>query len=318
MSQPPNQPPYPEQYPGQSYPPPGPAHGGQPIPAQPFPPQQGYPAPPYQGQPNPDVPPSVPPGYPPQPGYGVQPPYPQPEYGQAGYPQSGPPLGAGYPPPQPQPKSRALAITLVSIAVALVLCVGGGTALYLVGRNAADDVTTSPTAAPVAPSATPERTESTEEPAADITVVEPKTLGGRPRVTDPQFAGAVDELKEELEDMPRATETVGALYGTPAERDLVIVAAVASEVEDPQRELNATFLGAGVSGLKLTGLTTPSAGSLGGVAKCGKGEAGGAPVVVCGWADEGSVGLLIWYYKSMNSAKAEFPKLRAQVEKVAN
>ncbi|OJF11294.1 hypothetical protein BG844_27160 [Couchioplanes caeruleus subsp. caeruleus] len=264
------------------------------------------------------MPPSVPPGYPPQPGYGVQPPYPQPEYGQAGYPQSGPPMGAGYPPP-PKPKSRTLAITLVSIAVVLVLCVGGGTALYLVGRNATDDVTTSRTVAPTATaSPTPEQTEATEEPAAEITVVEPRTLGGRPKVTDPQFTGAVDQLKEELRKMPRATETVGALYGTPAERDLVVVAAVASEVEDPQRELNATFLGAGISGLMLTGLTTPSSGSLGGVAKCGKGEAGGAPVVVCGWADDGSVGLLISYYKSMSAAKAEFPKLRAQVEKVSN
>ncbi|MEV6595417.1 hypothetical protein AB0M36_00980 [Actinoplanes sp. NPDC051346] len=314
MSQPPNQPPYPEQPSGQPYP----AYGAQPGPPQPYP-ASPYPGPgsPYQGQPNPDVPQSVPPGYSPQPGYGAQPQYPQPDYSQAGYPQSGPPMAAGYPPP-PKPKSRALPITLVSIAVVLVLCVGGGTALYLVGRNAADKVSTSRSAAPVVPpTTTPQRTEATEAPEAEITVVEPKRLGGRPKVTDKQFAGAVDQLKKELAELPQASETVGALYGTPAKQDLVVVAAAAAEVSNPTSELNATFLGAGITGLKLSGITTTSPGSLGGVAKCGKGNAGGAPVILCAWADDGSVGWIIWYYESMSNAKAEFTKLREQVEQVS-
>ena len=343
-----SQPPYPGQpYPeqpasGQPYQQP---HGGQPAP--------GQPGSPYQGQPNPDVPPSVPPGYPPQPPYG-QPGYPQSdptrvEYGQPGYPQSGPPAAgypqsgppaAGYPqsgvpmaagyPPAPAPKSRALPITLVSIAVFLVLCVGGGTAVYLAGRNTADDVAARPTGFPTTGStATPEQTataepteepteEPTAEPTATITVVEPKTLGGRPKLTDPQFAGAVEELQEGLKEVPDATETVGALYGSPAKQSIVIVAAAAAEISNPKRELDGTFLGAGVGGLKLSGITSISPGPLGGAAKCGRGEAGGAPLIMCGWADEGSVGWVIWYFKSMSSAKAEFPQLRAQVEKKSN
>lgn len=335
MSQPPFPgPPYPEQpSSGQPYQQP---YGGQPGP--------GQPGSPYQGQPNPDVPPSVPPGYPPQPPYG-QPGYPQSdptrvEYGQpgypqpgppgypqsgppmaAGYPQSGPPMAAGYPPP-PKPKSRALPITLVSIAVFLVLCVGGGTAVYLAGRNTADDVTARPTGFPTTGStATPEQTvtaDPTEEPSATITVVEPKTLGGRPKLTDPQFAGAAEELQQGLQQVPDATETVGALYGSPAKQNIVIVAAAAAEIDNPKRELDGTFLGAGVGGLKLSGITSISPGPLGGAAKCGRGEAGGAPLIMCGWADEGSVGWVIWYFKSMSSAKAEFPALRSQVEKKSN
>ncbi|MFI5491226.1 hypothetical protein [Actinoplanes sp. NPDC051859] len=299
-----SQPPYPG---GQPYP-----FEGQPPPTQPYPVQPGYPGSPYQGQPNPDVPPSVPPGYPPQPAYGA----PQPEYGPAPYPQSGPPMG-GYPPPlPPQPKSRTLPIVLVSVAVFLVLCVGGSVALYLVGRNAADDGTTARTAAPATPTTgTPQRTEATPAPVAEITVVEPRTLGGRPKLTDPQFASAVSQLKSELQTIPNATETVGALYGTVAKQDLVIVAAVAAQVPNPERELNATFLGAGVSGLKLTGITSTAPGDLGGVAKCGKGEAGGAPVILCAWADEGSVGWVLWYFEKMSTAKAEFTDLRGQVEK---
>lgn len=334
MSQPPNQPypgpPYPEQ-PGSGSPWSGQPASGQPYSPQPHPgqpgyPSQPYPGQPYQGQPNPDVPSSVPPqpGYPPQPAYVQQPSYPQPEYAQPdytqAYPQSGPPM-AGYPAP-PKGKSKALPITLVSIAVVLVLCVGGGAAIYLVGRNTADKLAA--TAEPATPSprstdaAEPTEDATTEPPASTITVVEPKTLGGRPKLTDPQFAGAAKELEKGLAEVPGATETVGALYGTPEKQDIVIVAAAAAPVSEPKRELDSTFLGAGVSGLKLTGITSTNAGSLGGVAKCGKGDAGGAPLIMCGWADDGSVGWVIWYFKSMSKAKAEFPKLRAQVEKKSN
>jgi hypothetical protein len=344
MSQPPNQPypgqPNPEQpgsgspwsgqpasgQPNSSPPYPGqPGQPSQPYPGQPYP-GQPYPGQPYQGQPNPDVPTSVPPqpGYPPQPAYVQQPSYPQPEYAQPdytqAYPQSGPPMG-GYPVP-PKNKSRALPITLVSIAVVLVLCLGGGTAIYLVGRNTADNRAEEVQSATPSPrltgNAEPTEDATTEPPASTITVVEPKTLGGRPKLTDAQFAGAAEELEQGLAAVPDATETVGALYGTPEKQDIVIVAAAAAPIEDPKRELDATFLGAGVGGLKLTGITNADAGALGGVAKCGKGDAGGAPLIMCGWADEGSVGWVIWYFKSMSKAKAEFSKLRAQVEKKSN
>ena len=41
----------------------------------------------------------------------------------------------------------------------------------------------------------------------------------------------------------------------------------------------------------------------------------GINLAVCSWADEGSSGMLIFYYKSVSKAKAEFPALRAQIEK---
>ncbi|WP_153040385.1 hypothetical protein [Actinoplanes sp. TFC3] len=327
MSQPPNQPPYPgEPYnqpgPGQPYGAPPPSSGGPygapPPSGQPYgaqPPSSGgpYGAPGpygtpggYQGQPNPDVPSSVPPGYPPQPEYAQQGAYGQP--------------GAPFQQQPPKKKSKVLPIVLISLAVLLVLCVGGGTAIYLVGKNTVDDVADAiASAAPTGPVTTPDGGTTTTEPAEDnsskITVVEPKTLGGRPKLTDPQFAGAAEELEQGLKQVPDATDTVGALYGTPSKQDIVIVAAAAAKVSDPEKELDNTFLGAGIGGLKLTGITEASPGDLGGAAKCGKSEAGGADLIMCGWADEGSIGWVIWYFKSMSSAKAEFPKLRAQLEK---
>jgi hypothetical protein len=344
MSQPPYPgQPYPDQ-PNQGQPYYGQPHPGQPYSAQPYS-GQPDPTPPWSGQPNPDTPSSVPPqpGFPPSgygqqpsygqapaygPSYGDQPAYNQPTaygqpnaYGEAtayGQPNAyGEPTAygeqPGFPPPQPPKKSKAVPIVLVSVAVLLVLCVGGGTAIFMAGRNKAKeivDAANNPTSAAGTPTGKP-----TQKPHSRITVTEPKTLGGRPKLTDAQFSTLADELQNGLASVPNATATVGALYGTPAKHDIVVIAGAAAPIANPKRELDSTFLGAGIGGLKVTGIKTINAGPLGGLAKCGKADAGGIDLAMCGWADDGSVGWIMFFSKSVNSAKAEFPKLRGQVEK---
>ena len=321
MSQPP--------YPGQPYP--GEPSSGQPYQGQP--PYQPYPGQPGGDPAQPQYPPTQPypssgqPSYGPEyapPGYGQQPP---PGYGQAypgqeqpGYGQQPPPgYGqSGFPPPTPpKKKSKVLPIVLTSVAIVLVLCVGGVVALYMIGKNEVDkvddavrDVTPTSTAAPATP-------DETEEPATTVQIVEPKTLGGRDKLTDAQFTAVTDQLKQGLSTVPGATSTVGALYGDPADQDIVIVAAAEAPITNPQRELDSTFYGAGVGGLKIDNIQTAPTGALGGAAKCGRSETSNIPMAICTWADKGSVGMFIWYYKSVSKAKAEFPKLRAQVEKVS-
>jgi hypothetical protein len=330
MSQPPQPPysgePYPGQpssgqpYQGQPYP--GQPSSGQPYQGQQYPGQQypSYPQQPYQGQPNPDVPTSVPPGYPPTSAYPAgdytqpQQPYGQPPaYGQgAGQPSFGQP---GFPPiPPAKKKSKVLPIVLTSVAIVLVLCVGGVVALALIGKNAQDKINSQKTTTTPTTGTTTEAADPTLAPAADIKIVEPKTLGGRPKLTDAQFADVAKELQTSLKEVPGATNSVGALYGTVARQDIVIVAAAEAPIADPEKELTQTFYGAGVGGLKVDDITTAPTGSLGGVAKCGSASTGGVDMAICSWADDGSLGMMIWYFKSVNKAKAEFPKLRAQIE----
>jgi len=97
-----------------------------------------------------------------------------------------------------------------------------------------------------------------------------------------------------------------------------VVVAAKTLVPNPKKELDSAFTGRGVSELNLTGVASIPAGPLGGVAKCAKGNAGGAPLAMCGWADEGSSGLVFWYFTSLSDAKKEFIKLRGQVEKKSN
>ena len=301
-----------EQYPGQ--PAPGQQYPGQPNPDQQYPGQphsaqpysgQPYSGQPYSGQPNPDVPSSVPP----------QPGLPQPTYGmQPGYPAAEP----------PKRKSKALPIVLVAVAVVLVLCVGGGTAAFLLVRNSTEGVADAiesaeplPTVTGAAPTTEPTADPTPTEAARTITVVEPKRLGGRPKLTDEQFARIAEDLEDELSEAPGATTSVGALYGTVAKRDIVVIAGVAAPVDDPGKELTGTFFGAGVGGLDVTGITEVEPGPLGGEAKCGKADASGVNMALCAWADEGSVGWIIWYFKSVKQAKAEFAKLRGEIEKAS-
>ncbi|MCA2216112.1 hypothetical protein [Jidongwangia harbinensis] len=294
------------------------------------PPQPGFPPPPQYGA-QPGYPTSGQPAYTPGPEYGQpQPGYgqPQPEYGQPqpGYGQPQPGYAMMGPPQPPQKKSKALPIILISVAVALVLCVGGAAVVFVAARDTAGDLVDAAQSAAATPDPTVTAADPTDEPGPaptttapkstkNIKIVEPKTLGGRPKLTDPQFAGAAEELQSGLADVPGATNTVGALYGTPAKRDIIIIAGVEAPVDDPGQELDSTFLGAGVGGLKVTGITKVSPGPLGGEAKCGKAAASGVNMVLCGWADEGSVGWIIWYFKSLSKAKAEFPRLRGQIEK---
>jgi hypothetical protein len=295
----------------------GPPAPGQPYPSQPasdpyaqpqYPPTQQYPA----AQPYPPQPPPQPGAYaPPPPDFGQQ----QQQYAQPGYP----PMTAV---PAVRKKSRALPITLVSIAVFLVLCVGGTTAVVLVARNTAKSVEnnaqnyTPPTLPSIDPIDPIDPAPTTEPPAEkSITIVEPKTLGGRPKLTDAQFKKVTDQLKGDLEKIPNARNTVGALYGTVGKQNIVVIAGVEADVDNPSQELNGTFLGAGVGGLKVTGITTIPAGPLGGVAKCGKAASSGVDMVLCGWADDGSVGWIIWYFKTISKAKSEFAGLRGQIEK---
>ena len=249
--------------------------------------------------------------------YGQQaPPYGQPDFAQSGYGQP------GFPPPTPpKKKSKAMPIILTSVAIVLVLCVGGVVALYMIGKDKVDDVNdkiASSTATPTAP-ANGTTTAPNEQPppkaAATVQIVEPKTLGGRPKLTDPQFADVAKQLQSSLKSVPGATDSVGALYGTVAKQDIVIVAAAEAPIDDPATELSQTFYGAGVGGLKISNITAAPTGTLGGSAKCGSATTSGVDMAICSWADDGSLGMVIWYFKSVSKAKAEFPKLRAQIEK---
>jgi hypothetical protein len=262
--------------PGQAYQPPPPAGYG-PPPAGYGPPPAGYGEQPgYEQQP----------GFG-QPGYGQQPGFGQPGYGQQ--PGFAPQYGA---PGQPPKKSSALKIVLIILGVLVLLCAVGGTIVGLVAKDKISDLIEG----------------------ARISVVEPDTLAGRPKVTDPALAGTMTLLDSQLKKVPGATSTVGALYGDPQSQDLVIVEAVASITGTAQSRYDDFTTGMGSSGFAPDDLQDTDPGPFGGIARCGDGQnTTGQSIWVCVWSDKGSTGMIAMTAKPSNP-EPEFVTMRGQIE----
>ncbi|GAA2187756.1 hypothetical protein [Micromonospora lupini] len=262
----------------------GPPHDSPPPqqPGQPAAPQQpGGWSPPQQGQPQQ--------GQPQQPG-GWPPPQ------QQGFPpaQPGQPYGApnqfGGPPPAK--KSNVGKIILIVLAVVLVLCLGGAAITWFAVKDEVGDVVD----------------------ATKTRVVAPATLAGRAKNTDPQLQKAADQMVTEMKaEVQNETSAVGAFYGDPTKQDLIMIAAVSGVMADPKKELDEAVTGLS-SELTVTNMAAVEAGPLGGDARCGDGKTDGVPLGVCVWADRGSVGLVVMYFKSAEETKAEFVTIRGQIE----
>ncbi|MFC4145297.1 hypothetical protein ACFO0M_03440 [Micromonospora mangrovi] len=278
MSQPPSNP-----YPG-SYPPPQqpggyppPQQSGYPVPQQP----EGYPVP---QQPEGYPAPQQPDGYPaPQ----------QPQYG--GYPTSGQPYGGPVTPagPPPQKKSNVTRILLITLAVVLVLCLGGAAVLFFAAKGKVGEVVD----------------------ATKTRVVAPATLAGRAKATDPTLQQGAQQLETELKkSLPDATSTVGAFYGEPAKKDLVMIAAASGLNANPGKTLDDTVSGMKSTDVEVGEMKTVDAGPLGGEAKCGDATAAQVPMGVCVWSDRGSIGMILIYFKTGVQAQAELATMRGQIE----
>ncbi|GAB3846755.1 hypothetical protein GCM10029963_27060 [Micromonospora andamanensis] len=270
--------------------------------AGPYPPSGGYPNAGPTPHPQPGVGPyppagAQPGGYPAPPGTypppgGALPPPGQPYPGGPGFGGTEPGLGGpGLAGPQKK-KFGVGKILLVVFAVLLVLCGGGGTAIWFAVK---DDVT--------------EAVEATR-----TRMIAPDTLAGRPKITDPELQQAADDMVRNIEaTVSNETSAVGAFYGDPADRDLIMIAGASGLMSDPKQELDAAVQGLSAE-LDLTNMTAVDPGPLGGEARCGDGGSDGVPLGICTWADRGSVGLIVMFFSSRADAQAEFVTIRSQVQ----
>jgi hypothetical protein len=240
------------------------------------------PYPPHPGQPGPD----------PQGGY------PPPSYPGAQPCPSQPGQPDGYPPPDgapPKKKRTGLKIVLIVVAALLVLCVGGiGLAVFM-AKDKVEDVVA----------------------AAKITVVEPQTLGGREKVSDPQLAGSVQSLDSEMRKIDGTTSSVGAIYGDLQKQDVVMIAAASTLAGTAQSRFDEFSSGLNSGGFSVSKLQDTDPGPLSGIAKCGDSSAGGVPTAVCVWSDAGSVGMVAMLFKDRADLEKEFVSIRGQVEQKA-
>lgn len=163
-------------------------------------------------------------------------------------------------------------------------------------------------AAPVSPTPT--------APARKVTVVTPDKLGGRSKNTEAGLTKMSSDDAIRLNGIPKVTATVGQFYGSNGRKDLLLVlAAAAPGIAASNLDVLITNATTGAEVVKPP--TTVDAGPLGGTAKCAEAKVQGNLVSICGWLDEGSIGLIGFYYVGLDKASAEFPARRAEVEKVS-
>ncbi|GIE80695.1 hypothetical protein Aph02nite_66450 [Actinoplanes philippinensis] len=259
-----------------------------------------YPPPPGEPLPPPVDPYESP--QPTQPQY-MQPQYTPPSFGGHGYGQQpaypmAPPAATG---------SRTVAITLVSIAIGLVLLVGGGTVIYLLGQK------TSGTGAVKGASPSPSASPTAGPAEADISISEPKTLNDYPKIEAEDFESLTGDLEKQLKGYPGADNAFGAVYGDVDDKKLIAALAAEVDIDDPQQMLDTMFQSfSGKS--QLTGVSAAGLGDLGGVAQCGDTTSGEYEMALCGWADEGSVGMFLFFDETAVDVKGDFPDMRAEIE----
>jgi hypothetical protein len=255
------------------------------------PPYQPYPQEPQPGQPgSPSVPGGQgypPPGsYPPPPnqGFGGQPPADQ-GFGSA------PPADQGFG-SAPAPKKRSVwkIVALVVVAV-VVLCVGGIGTFVFVNRDKVKDAVD----------------------AAKIKVVEPASLGTRPKASDPDLDGSLDGALKEMKSQADVTGTAGAIYGDPKKLDILMLIAASSIGGSAQERYDGMVQGIG-SDFGMTGLKDVDPGPLGGIAKCGDGTVSTVPLGICMWADSGSFAMLVLFNKKGADLQKDFVSYRGQIE----
>ncbi|BBH68533.1 hypothetical protein ACTI_52180 [Actinoplanes sp. OR16] len=232
-----------------------------------------------------------------------QPNFEQPHFAQPTFVQ---PTGyAPHFPPAP-PKSRKIPIVLLSVAIGLVLLVGSTTVFYLAGKKLIGGGTTS-----AGPSSGASADPGPGQ--VDITISEPKTLNGHAKIEAEELASLTTDLEKELEGYPGAANAFGAVYGDLADKKMIAALAAEVDVDDPQLMLDTVFQSfSGES--QLTSVSPASTGSLGGVAQCGGTTVAKEDVAICGWVDEGSVGMILYFYETAVDVKGDFPDMRAEIE----
>jgi hypothetical protein len=251
-----------------------------------YPGGQGQPA--GSGQPGPYPSPGQPQyGGPGQPQYGA-PQYGTPQYGAPGQPPPGygPAPYGGAPAPAPKKSHKGL---WIGLSVVVVLLIAGAVALFVFIKPFVAE--------------------------GNAKLSTPQTVAGLQLSTNDQLKAAAEQMKTQMnQDVKNATSSIGAFYSDPSDpTKIVMIAGVTGTVADPNKELNDAFSSMGTGGLPVSNIHDVDPGSLGGSAKCGEGSTQGQPLVVCAWADHGSLAMIVFFNRDAASSEPLFRQIRGEI-----
>jgi hypothetical protein len=149
----------------------------------------------------------------------------------------------------------------------------------------------------------------------DATIATPDTVAGLTRTTRPALQSTADQLNGQLRaGMKDVSGSVVSFYEDPADPSkIVLLYGVTGPVTNPERSLNATLDQLTGGGGIYVEMHRVDPGPLGGEAKCGAGDSSSGPLSVCGWADHGSIAVVIFYNRDVESSTALFGRIHNEV-----
>ncbi len=147
------------------------------------------------------------------------------------------------------------------------------------------------------------------------TLSTPDTVAGMHRAVDADTNQTTDYLRDALAADASLGGAVGAVYSDPANADRrVLLFGGTGSISSPSTKLDSAFSLLNDQTGDVTGIHEVTPGPLGGVVKCGTSNGDGAPISVCGWADNSSLALARFPDRSMDEAAGLMLQLRAAIE----
>jgi len=178
-----------------------------------------------------------------------------------------------------EPRGKRTGLKIFAV-VALVLILAGGVAGYVFGK-------------PI----------MAEYPA---TVAAPDTIAGFARSTTPELKSLSDQMDSDLRQGAGFKTTAAGVYHKEgdAQQKIVMVFGGSKLILRPQAELDAAYASIEEGGLQVADRKAVPAGSLGGHAECATSVTGGVKLSICGWADHGALGMVMFFDRGIaESAK---------------
>jgi hypothetical protein len=148
-----------------------------------------------------------------------------------------------------------------------------------------------------------------------VRIIEPETLNGRPKVTDPEVQESLAEMEKRVKDaIPGEENVVVAMYGDLQGTNMVRIVAVDRATAEGDLEVNGIFQRLRDRGFTVSKVESTNPGPLGGIAKCAEVNTPSGGQSICAWADEQSVGSVTFFLKKREEAKSEFVGIRSLIE----
>ncbi|MDG6108136.1 hypothetical protein Daura_45870 [Dactylosporangium aurantiacum] len=156
---------------------------------------------------------------------------------------------------------------------------------------------------------------------SDTTVSTPPQVGPFTLFSTDDATQTAEYVRDAVVTQVSLDKSVGAIYrdqNGPSEVRTVILVAGTGRIWKPERSLEAAFkavAGPDPGDAGIRDVHDVDAGELGGVARCGEIVDKDGSMAVCGWADNGSLGVALFPGRQMTDAEKALLQLRPAVEK---